>query len=278
MQRISAFIVSVILASTVWASETIPISFFTHIQMKMPEQDVFVQSASDSSMVVRVESDEAEKPETLTSRVFSTATATEHDPFKISSSPLGPFTKGKSLGFTLEEWLAATGSGTYTVDGDKAQLSVIFEKLIPSSVYTIWCSRVTFPPKAAVVDKPCGKADGSENMFTTDAAGNGTIFVRMNPLEESTKETASVVALVYHSDGKTSGALPGAFGLNTHVQLLSILPAKETITEQIKETAEQVRQETRWWLVFGGLMLVGLGAWWVKKRTLSELPDETKDV
>ena len=137
---------------------------------------------------------------------------------------LGPFPKGKSLALTLERWLSARGSGTYTVENGKAELDVSFEKLVPKGVYTVWCSRLTFPPDAKVIDRPCGAEDGSQNKFLADAAGKGKFKLTMNPLEPSSQETASVIALAYHSDGKTYGANPGDFGKNTHVQIVAMLP------------------------------------------------------
>lgn len=199
------------------------VTFVNHIQAKLPEQDVFIQSDEDSKKVVRVEGD---TEGLLTKKVYAADVAIPHDPFKVGKDPLGPFNRGATLGFTLGDWLAATGNGTYTVEGDKASLDLNFKGLVPDGVYTVWCSRITFPPNPAVVDRPCGKADGSENSFKTDADGNGTFSLSsMTPLEESTKETASVIALAYHSDSKTYGANPGDFGLNSHVQLFFLVPA-----------------------------------------------------
>lgn len=135
----------------------------------------------------------------------------------MGPTPLGPFPKGASLGFTLQQWLAATGSGAYTITGDKAELNLAFQKLVPNGVYSVWCSRLSFPPNVKIVDTPCGAADGSQNAFKADAQGNATYTVKTKALPDSTKETATVVALAYHSDGKTYGAKPGEFGLNSHV-------------------------------------------------------------
>lgn len=206
------------------ATEGVNIQLVNHIQAKLPEQDVFIESDTDSNMVVRVEGEAANEAETAAKNVFASSEAVPHDPFKVGENPLGPFPKGESLGFTLADWLAGTGSGTYTVDGEAAQIDLTLEKLVPNATYTVWCSRLTFPPNPAVVDKPCGAEDGSENVFNTDTNGGGTFSVKLKPLEESTKETASVIALSYHSDGKTYGAIPGDFGLNSHVQLFFLVP------------------------------------------------------
>lgn len=243
--------------------------------MKMPEQDVFIQSTEDKTKVMRMEGDVAAKPETQAIDVYATKTVTLHDPFKLSTAPLGPFEKGKRLGFTLGEWLAATGKGTYTLDGEKAEVSLTFEKLVSNGVYTVWCSRITFPPNAAVVDKPCGATDGSENKFVADESGNGTIYVKFfSPLEESTKETVSSLVLVYHSDGKTYGASPGDFGLNSHVQLVYLLPAKEVVAEPTQGTAGTAADSSRLGLFVIVIILISGGAWWLKKRTPIGLVEE----
>jgi hypothetical protein len=35
-----------------------------------------------------------------------------------------------------------------------------------------------------------------------------------------------MLAINYHSDGKTYGGLPGAFGLNAHVPIFAMLPRR----------------------------------------------------
>ena len=174
--------------------------------------------------VFRVEGEQGKNPVNLAKAAYAAAVPTEHDPFKLGKNPLGPFPEGKSLGFTLGQWLSATGTGVYSVEGINAKLSISFKNLVPNGVYTLWCSSITFPPDPKIVDKPCGAADGSENSFVADADGNAVFSLKLKPLEQSTKETASVVALAYHSDGKTYGAGTGDFGLATHVQIFFLMP------------------------------------------------------
>lgn len=178
--------------------------------------------------VIRVEGEQGKDPQILAKEVYAAATPTAHDPFKVGENPLGPFDEGKKLGFTLGQWLAATGEGTYNVDKGNAVMNFSFSKLVPDGVYTLWCSRVTYPPSFKVVDVPCGAANGSENSFIADSDGNGAFLLKLKPLEDSTSETVSIIALAYHSDGKTYGALPGDFGLNSHVQVFFILPEPTT--------------------------------------------------
>ncbi len=182
------------------------------------------EGRAESTQVIRVEGDQAKDPTILSKTVYATANPTEHDPFKVGDKPLGPFEKGKSLGFSLGQWLAATGNGTYSVDGDKARFRLSFTSLVPNGVYTLWCSRITFPPNPKIVDRPCGDEDGSENSFKADNTGSASFRLRLNPLEQSTEETATIIALAYHSDNKTYGASPGDFGLNSHVQIFFLMP------------------------------------------------------
>lgn len=208
----------------------VEVKFANHPQLGLPEQDVFVESRTNKNQVVRLEAKEATASANLAKTIFTAGTAVDHDPFKIGKNPLGPYSKGKSLGFTLKQWLGATGAGTYTVTGDNAELNLTFTNLVPNGTYTVWCSRITLPPNVNIVDKPCGAPDGSENAFTADAAGNTIFNLKLKPLEESTKETVTAIALAYHSDGKTYGAAPGDFGLNSHVQIAFLIPPPSVAT------------------------------------------------
>ena len=97
---------------------------------------LYVKQADDSEMmedsdkVLRVEGADAKDPENLEKTVYAAAEAIKHDPFKVGENPLGPFEKGESLGFTLGDWLEATGGGTYSVDEDGAELDLIFDKFL----------------------------------------------------------------------------------------------------------------------------------------------------
>ena len=95
-----------------------------------PEQEV-----KEAGQVVRVEGELTE--ETLAEEAYATAAATEHDLFKVSENPLGPFDGGKDLGFTLQQWLAASGIGIYSVDNENAQLELSFKNLVSNGVYTV---------------------------------------------------------------------------------------------------------------------------------------------
>ena len=178
----------------------------------------------ESEKVIRLQGDAAKDPSNLAKEAYAAAAPTQHDPFKAGENPLGPFDKGRSLGFTLQQWLSASGIGIYSVDNGNAELDLSFKNLVPNGVYTVLCSRITFPPNPKTVDMPCGAEDGSENSFTAGDKGLASFSLKLKPLEASTKETASMIAVAYHSDGKTYGASPGDFGSNTHVQLFFMMP------------------------------------------------------
>ncbi|MCK5661096.1 MAG: hypothetical protein KAH86_07020 [Methanosarcinales archaeon] len=219
------FIVIAFMGIIASGSVTKDIQFVNFIQAERPEQDVFIQKEElGPDQVMRVEGNDTDDPDILSEMVYTTAIAIHHDPFKVSDAPLGPFAMGEPLGFTLGEWLNAKGSGTYTIDGESAEMDFSFQNLLPNGTYTLWCSRVTLPPNQKFVDLPCGAQDGSENVLMADAQGNSDINITLKTLTESSTETRTVIALAYHSDGKTHGDSPGDFGLNSHVQLLYMMP------------------------------------------------------
>lgn len=178
----------------------------------------------EAANVVRIEGDEAKDPGNLAKSVYASSEAVPHDPFKVGENPMGPFPRGKSLGFTLQQWLDASGIGVYGVDDNNAQMELSFQKLVPDGLYTVWCSRMKMPPEPMIEDHPCGAENGTENVFKADAQGNGAFKLKLKTLPLSTNETAEVLAIAYHSDGQVHGANPGDFGLNSHVQLFYVIP------------------------------------------------------
>lgn len=187
-----------------------------------PKEEAPETQKEAATKAVRVEGTQDEAA--LAKEVHASAAATSPDPFKAGENPLGPFDKGKPLGFTLGQWLSASGIGIYSVDNENAELDLSFKNLVPNGVYTVWCSRITLPPEPNIADMPCGAEDGSENSFTADEKGIASFSLKLKPLEASTKETASTIAVAYHSDGMTYGASPGDFGSNTHVQIFFMMP------------------------------------------------------
>ncbi|MDX1523787.1 MAG: hypothetical protein R3264_19325, partial [Anaerolineae bacterium] len=174
----------------------------------------------------------------LDAPVYGSQEKVEHDPFQLFDNPIGPYAKGADLGFTMEAWLAGTGRGTYTVGSQQAEIDLTFENLVPNGVYTIWCAHIFAPPEFQIVDEPCGNADGSQNTVVTDGAGNAEFNLTLKPLPDTSDKVTRVIAAAYHSDGKTYGSYPGDFGLNSHVQILAIIPSPEdTAWRTVENTA-----------------------------------------
>ncbi len=98
----------------------------------MPEQDVYiVRDGLGDGEVARATLEELDV--VPAQPVYASTTANEHDPFVVGEAPFGPFAKGQELGFTMEEWLSATGSGTYTVHGSSAKVDFTFQNLVPTA-------------------------------------------------------------------------------------------------------------------------------------------------
>ncbi len=196
-----------------------------HVAMGMPEQDVYVEQEPGSDQVIRILPDQVDQY--ADSPIYASTQANQHNLFATGEAPFGPFPKGASLGMTLGDWLSASGKGSYTVIGDRAKINLTFENLVPDGVYTLWCSRVTFPPNIEIVDAACGAPDGSENSLIADKNGRAHFKLDLPALAESSEETVTVLALAYHSDGQTYGANPGDFGLNSHVQIAAMVVQPE---------------------------------------------------
>src|SRR5713101_8311947 len=97
--------------------------FITFTQAGFPEQDAFNEVGNTpAGQVMRSEADQAKDPATQAKTAYASTSAVAHDPFKLGPNPLGPFPKGAALKFNLQQWLTATGSGSYTADGDNAAL------------------------------------------------------------------------------------------------------------------------------------------------------------
>ncbi len=210
-------------------NRTVELNFTSHIDfpVPMPVQDVYlVLNDSAPELVYRATPEQAMNSEILALEAYATTNHTPQDPLMETAHPLGPFPRGEDLGFTLGDWLAARGVGTYLeVDGN-ATMDLVFRNLIPNGTYTVWWAGVTHEPYRFVV-APAGAADGSENSFRANASGNGSFHVRMPSLPPGSNETRTLIVVRYHSDGRTPGSTPGPYGKTAHVQLLYRMPLPE---------------------------------------------------
>lgn len=247
-----------ILASTIDASAdqssaqiNVTLRSSIYLPTPRPIQDIFlVLNNTTPNMVYRVERNQAEDLVNIEKKVYATTNATPHDTYKITPHPLGPFPKGKDLGFTLGQWLAAIGTGTYAEVNGNATLNLTFYKLVPNGTYTVWLHRVTMPPNYKFEFTPVGASDGSQNVFNADANGSAAFNLKLKALPPSTNVTYpdyvamyvtkkvplstnitwTLITVAYHSDGKAHGAMPGELGKATHMQLTHLMYPKPART------------------------------------------------
>jgi WD40 repeat protein/serine/threonine protein kinase len=183
-----------------------------NIGMNMPIGDVYIDAGAG-----QVARPRDLNPETLAQPLYRTAVEV---PLPLEPpGDAGPFPKGEPLGFTLGEWLSAIGRGSYTVNGSKATATMVFDKLVPNGLYTLWCVEIHTPPEPTMVERPCGAPDGSQNTFTADANGHAEVTIEIDAFPPSTERVFYSIALAYHSDGLTHGPSVGRHGLNAHAHI-----------------------------------------------------------
>ena len=200
------------------------VAFMTHLDMNLPEQDVFIEREPGSGQVYRV----TKGDNNMKAPLYKTAVEVKHDPFDPKA--IGPHPKGEPMGITLGQWLRHAGTGTYKYEKGTGHLDLEFSGLVPNGVYTMWHAFIALPPTepfSGTLDLPLGARDGSESVFVADADGKAAFKHSFKPgLQMSDVWTTSMLAINYHSDGKTYGGLPGNFGLNAHVPLFVMLPKR----------------------------------------------------
>jgi hypothetical protein len=203
-------------------SMTVKLQFVNHLQAKFAEQDVYIERAAGSSEVFRVTAEDKD----MSAKLYAAAAPIKHNPF--DAKDLGPFRKGRALGITLDQWLAAGGSGTYRCANGQGTVNVAFKKLVPNGLYTMWYFFIAIPPQqpfTGTLDLPLGARDGTQNTFRANTIGDATYRLSFKPcLDLSGQQVKSGLAIAWHSDGKVYAADAGPFGLGTHVQLFLLLP------------------------------------------------------
>lgn len=204
------------------AGGSVDVTFVDHITAGMVEQDVFV-TKDGSANVFRVTTED--QAGHLSDAVFATTAGLHHDPGNMAA--VGPFAKGDDLGFTLGDWLSASGTGTVSCDDGAGSLSASFTNLVPNGVYTMWSWYVAipFPEPFATYDLPFGSRGGADSVFTADGDGNASYEGTVGTcLQGSGSQIAEGLAIAYHSDGKTYGSVMGSAGEVAHVHLFLLLP------------------------------------------------------
>ena len=215
------------LALAACAPPVLELEFTDHVEAGLIEQDVYVEKPPGSGGVYRMNPDELEAYKGT--RVYGSARTIRHSPFNPAHN--GPYRKGRPLGMTMGEWLAGSGSATYSCWNDEARIEAWFRNLVPYSTYTMWyafvgkghmgCPDCPF----ASIDFPVGDPDGSQSIFKTDAVGGALYALAFEPcLKLSDERLAAMLTITYHSDGRTHGPSPGPFGRDSHLHLFAILP------------------------------------------------------
>lgn len=200
------------------------VAFINHLDANMPEQDVYIERVPGSGELYRV----TKGDNVMNTPLFKTAVEVKHDPF--NEKAIGPHPKGKPLGMTLGQWLKHAGTGKYRYENGTGHLELKFSGLVPNGVYTMWHAFIALPPTtpfSGTLDLPLGARDGSESVFRADENGHAKFDHSFKPgLQMSDVWTTAMLAINYHSDGKTYGGVPGNFGLNAHIPLFVMLPPR----------------------------------------------------
>ncbi|MGJ4918891.1 hypothetical protein [Bradyrhizobium oligotrophicum] len=124
---------------------------------------------------------------------------------------------GEPIGFTLGDWLAASGSVTLTPSaGGKVEIAMSFDHLKPGGHYSLFENH--FDQKPVGFTPLDGTATANDFVAGPDGRAKLTI-IAPQPLTHD-----NAVLLVYHSDGMTHGAKRGDIGVNAHHQLIARIP------------------------------------------------------
>ena len=121
---------------------------------------------------------------------------------------------GKSLGFTLGQWLGAKGTVTVTpLASGGARIAARFMGLRPHGVYSVFENHFDQQP---VGFTPLD-GTGTKNSFRAKSDGTATI----NVIAPEMLTHANAVLLVYHSDRKSHGSSRGEVRIDAHHQLIA---------------------------------------------------------
>jgi hypothetical protein len=133
-------------------------------------------------------------------------------PLRLADRDVPLYTaEGAGLAFTAGKWLAATGSAAISAQG----VALRFQRLIAFGVYSTFKVSVSGGALFAPLD-----GEGTRNSFQADPEGTGTLAIALaQPLESHT-----VLAVIYHSDGRVHGTQPGRMGWTAHQQLVAAIP------------------------------------------------------
>ena len=206
---------------------SLPLAFSSYLDADLPEQDVYIERIPGSGEVFRVtKADNDPRAE-----LYGAAYPVPHDP--LNPAAIGPYPKGEALGLTLGEWRTHRGAGKYACDNGTATLDTSFWGLVPFGVYSIrhtFSAMADSSASAGSLNLPLATQQGEEYAFVADETGRAVFRGTFSPcLQFSNSRIAAMLAVNYHSDGKTYGGEPGDYGLNAHMPLFLVLPQQEEI-------------------------------------------------
>ena len=226
VRKLGVASVALALTTPAVAGDEIELIFLSHLHRNLVEQHVYIERVPGSGDIYRVTPPEQSRY--IDAPVYAAAESVPNAP--MDHGAVGPYQRGKALGFTLADWLAATGTGTYACDDGVGTVKVTFDHLVPNAVYTMWYSLTPRPPLDPFVflAMPLGARDGSQSPFTTDGKGHAEYEATFSPCLQLTGiQVDASLDIAWHSDGKTHGASPGPLSTVTHVPFWADLPFEE---------------------------------------------------
>jgi hypothetical protein len=124
----------------------------------------------------------------------------------------------------LGAWEASSGRAMLQCRGGAETIRSEFRNLIPNGLYTLFV--VHFDVQSGPGRfTPLGAADGSNDSFVANAAGQGQAMSSVSPCLTPGSEA---VVLVWNSDGQTHGSSIGSPGITSHNQLIFRVPPSGT--------------------------------------------------
>jgi hypothetical protein len=138
---------------------------------------------------------------------------------QLNDSPSTPLfnARNRSLDFTLQNWLGATGTVTLTPTADGHEtVDIELTGLVPRGLYSVFENHFDQSPVGFTPLDGAGKA----NTFRADETGHAHLVV--NSPNVLTHDNA--VLVVYHADGHAWGKRRGAIGVTAQHQLIARLP------------------------------------------------------
>ncbi len=131
---------------------------------------------------------------------------------------------GQDMGVMLGAWEASSGRAMLQCRGGAETIRSEFRNLIPNGLYTLFV--VHFDVQSGPGRfTPLGAADGSNDSFVANAAGQGQAMSSVSPCLTPGSEA---VVLVWNSDGQTHGSSIGSPGITSHNQLIFRVPPSGT--------------------------------------------------